>query len=100
MRANHTAEKPVLRDTLAKGAGQISAEYAGGAGVRPWIEGYSDPPEDLHSAGFQVRAKAVKLVINHQHGNRRMRTRKSGGVRAGGGQPPLATRFGGNHVKG
>lgn len=100
MRADQTAEKPVRRDTLAKGVGRIPAEYAGGAEVRPWVEGHSDPPENLHSLGFQVRVKAGNLVINHQHGNRRMRTRKSGGVRAGGGQPPLATRFGGNHVKG
>ena len=33
MRADRTAEKPVRRDTLAKGAGQISAEYAGAAVV-------------------------------------------------------------------
>lgn len=43
VRADHTAEKPVLRDTLAKGAGRILAEYAGGAEVRPWVEGHSDP---------------------------------------------------------
>lgn len=46
MRADRTAEKPVRRDTLAKGAGRIPAEYAGGAEVRPWIEGNSDPQRD------------------------------------------------------
>ena len=33
----------VPRDTLAKGAERILAEYAGGVEVRPWIEGHSDP---------------------------------------------------------
>lgn len=46
MRADQTAEKPVRRDTLAKGVGRIPAEYAGGAEVRPWVEGHSDPPGD------------------------------------------------------
>ena len=44
VRADQTAEKPVRRDTLAKGVGRIPAEYAGGAEVRPWVEGHSDPP--------------------------------------------------------
>lgn len=46
MRADRTAEKPVMRDTLAKGAGRSPAEYAEGAEIRPWIEGHSDPQRD------------------------------------------------------
>ncbi len=64
MRADRTVDNPVLRDTLAKGAGRILAEYAGGTEVRPWIEGHSDPPEYVLSPGFQVRAKAGNLAYN------------------------------------
>lgn len=88
MRADRTAEKPVMRDTLAKGAVRTPAEYAGGAEVRPWIEGHSDPPEYVQSPGFQVRAKAGNLVNNINLGTAGCGSACPGGVRAGGGQPP------------